>query len=86
MVQLSGLLASVPVFLVLISGYGLTGAAVALLISTALRLAFTVAAYPLFLRVPMPRVWIDRSDLVDLAGYRGAVRQTFARFGMGAAK
>jgi hypothetical protein len=46
----------------------------------------TIAAYPVFLRVPMPRVWIDRSDIVDLAGYRDALRQSFTRVLAGATK
>lgn len=86
LVQLTGLVLSVPVFLGLIPAWGLTGAAVALLISTSIRLLLTVAAYPLFLGVPIPRVWIGWSDVVDLAAYREAVWRSFTRFRLGEAK
>ncbi|MGC4083746.1 MAG: glycosyltransferase [Vicinamibacterales bacterium] len=83
LVQMSGLLLSVPIFVPLISFYGVTGAAVALVISTSIRLALTVAAYPLFLGLPIPRIWIGWSDVVDLAAYIGTVRELFPRFTQG---
>lgn len=86
LIQLSGLALSVPVFLTLVPIYGALGAAIALLTSTSMRLLLTVAAYPAFLQVPMPRVWIGPADLADLATYRGAFIRSFARARTGAAK
>jgi len=64
--QFLGLALSVPLFLVLVPSLGARGAALSLLASTAIRLALTIACYPLCLRAPLPQVWIDRADIAEL--------------------
>jgi O-antigen/teichoic acid export membrane protein len=66
--QLVGLVLSVPFFLVLVPASGPRGAAIALLVSVTIRLALVMACYPLWLRAPLPRLWINRTDLADLIG------------------
>lgn len=86
LIQVSTLAVSVPIFLVLVPAYGAWGAAAGLLTTTVIRLALTLAAYPVFLSVPAPRVWLGAADLADLAAYRGAARQFVSQFGAGGAK
>jgi O-antigen/teichoic acid export membrane protein len=64
--QFLGLALSVPLFLVLVPSLGARGAALSLLASTAIRLALTMACYPLCLRAPLPQVWIDKGDIAEL--------------------
>jgi len=66
MTQFIGLAVSVPIFLVLVPASGALGAAIALLVSTTIRLGLTMACYPLWLQAPLPRIWIDRTDVPDL--------------------
>jgi len=66
MTQFVGLALGVPLFLVLVPMWGALGAAMALLLSTVIRLVLTMACYPLWLHAPVPRIWIDRTDLPDL--------------------
>jgi O-antigen/teichoic acid export membrane protein len=54
---------TVPLLLFLIPRQGLTGAGIALLGSTAVRLLFILACYPMVLRVPPPSLLITRADL-----------------------
>lgn len=61
---------SVPLLLVLVPLYGLTGAGLALLISTALRLALVLLSYPLVLKVRVPRPWLTRDDLAAIISAR----------------
>ena len=70
LIQAAGVVMSLPLFFVLVPRFGVFGAASALLVSTLIRLALTLAAFPAFLRVPTPRVWIGARDVIDLAGYR----------------
>jgi hypothetical protein len=63
--QFVGLALGVPFFLVLVPASGAQGAAIALLASATIRLALVMACYPLWLRAPLPRIWIDRNDLSD---------------------
>ena len=86
LIQLASLVASVPLFLILVPAYGVNGAAFGLLAGTGLRLLLTVAAYPAFLQVPAPHLWIGRSDVADLAAYHGALRQSVARLRTGEAE
>jgi len=66
--QFVGLVLSVPFFVVLVPALGPRGAAMALLASATIRLVLVMACYPLWLRAPLPRIWIDRTDLPDLIG------------------
>lgn len=74
-----GLAGSVPLFLALVPRFGVTGAAVALLAGSLLRVAFTIAAYRPVLRVPAPRLWFGGDDRLDLARYGGALASSVAR-------
>jgi hypothetical protein len=80
-----GLALGVPFFLVLVPASGAQGAAIALLASATIRLALVMACYPLWLRAPLPRIWIDRTTLPTssvacrLCCARG--RQTWLRTG-----
>ena len=73
--QAIGLGLSVPLMLVLIPRYGITGAAISLLISTCFRFAFMYFSFPLVLKVPVPNLIPNRGDLDLLLG---AIRQTRA--------
>jgi O-antigen/teichoic acid export membrane protein len=86
MVQIGGLVLSVPLFLVLVPAFGAVGAAAALLASTAMRTALALAAYRVALGVGIPRVWIGLGDFTDLAAYRGALVSSFARLLPGVAR
>ena len=66
--QFVGLALCIPFFLVLVPAFGPRGAAMALLASATIRLALVMACYPLWLRAPLPRLWINRTDLADLIG------------------
>jgi enterobacterial common antigen flippase len=58
-----GLGLSVPLMLVLIPLYGLTGAGLALLGSTGARLLFILMCFPLVLKVSPPSLLITRQDI-----------------------
>ncbi len=60
--QVIGLLLTVPFMLVLIPRYGLSGAALALLCSSTCRLLIVIACYPLILKSPVPNLMIGPSD------------------------
>lgn len=70
-IQLTGVAVSVPMFLFFVPRLGLTGAALALLLSAGVRLILTLICYRAVLRA-RPRLWIDAADLADLAQYRTA--------------
>jgi O-antigen/teichoic acid export membrane protein len=62
--QACGLALSVPLMVVLIPRFGLVGAALALLISTSVRLILTVAGYRRLLRVPIPPLLASVDDVL----------------------
>jgi O-antigen/teichoic acid export membrane protein len=66
--QIFGLGLVVPLLLVLVPRYGPEGAALALLISTLIRLMFLLASFPLILKTRVPRLWPTRADLVSIVG------------------
>jgi len=74
--QFVGLALCIPFFLVLVPAWGPRGAAMALLASATIRLALVMACYPLWLRAPLPRIWIDRTDLADLVGRASSLLRT----------
>lgn len=65
--QTVGLLLAVPLMFAFIPRFGLSGAALALLVSTASRLALVLVCYPLVLKTPVPNMVVNRSDLAFLA-------------------
>jgi O-antigen/teichoic acid export membrane protein len=58
-----GLAAIVPLMLVMIPRFGLTGAAFSLLLSTTLRLLFVMGCFPVLLRVAPPNLVPTVADL-----------------------
>jgi O-antigen/teichoic acid export membrane protein len=65
--QVTGLLLVVPLMLILVPRYGIVGAGIALLISTTSRLLFVLVSFPLFLKIPIPRLFPNREDVLYLA-------------------
>jgi O-antigen/teichoic acid export membrane protein len=65
--QAIGLLLTVPLMLVLVPRFGIEGAALSLLLSTCARLAFVLASFSRFLRLPRPGLLPRRADLLFLS-------------------
>jgi len=61
-----GLGLAVLLLLVLVPRYGLEGAGIALLISTAARLGLVIVSFPLILKVPVPTPWPTKADFTTL--------------------
>ena len=66
--QIIGLALTVPLMLLLAPRYGLLGAGLALLLSTTTRFLLILFGYPVFLKLPVPRVVATRADIVFLFG------------------
>jgi O-antigen/teichoic acid export membrane protein len=64
--QGTGLALVLPLLLVLVPRYGLEGAGLALLGSSAVRLVFVLVSFPLILKVRIPRLLLGRNDLVAI--------------------
>jgi O-antigen/teichoic acid export membrane protein len=62
--QVTGLLLVVPLMLILVPRYGIVGAGVALLLSTASRFLFVLVSFPLFLKIRIPHLFPGREDLL----------------------
>jgi O-antigen/teichoic acid export membrane protein len=62
-IESASILLSVPLMILLIPTYGLEGAGLALLISTAFRMLLVLASYPLVLKVRPPSLIFNREDL-----------------------
>lgn len=60
--QIAAFLATFGLFFVFAPSFGLLGIALAMLVGAIVRLAFSVAAFPLLFRMPVRRVLFDRSD------------------------
>jgi O-antigen/teichoic acid export membrane protein len=60
--QVIGLLTTLPLLVVLVPRLGIVGAGLALLISTSVRLAFVLASFPLFLKMPIPDIFPKLED------------------------
>jgi O-antigen/teichoic acid export membrane protein len=60
--QAIGLALSVPLMLLLIPKFGITGAALSLLLSTTARLCFILIGFRVYLKVPVPDLLIKRED------------------------
>ena len=65
--QLTGLLLTVPLMVLLVPRYGIVGAGAALLLSTTSRFIFVLASFPLFLKMPIPHIFPKREDLIYMA-------------------
>ena len=65
--QVTGLSLTVPLILILVPRFGVTGAALALLLSTGVRLTFVLASFPIFLKMPAPNVLPNSEDLKFMA-------------------
>jgi O-antigen/teichoic acid export membrane protein len=65
--QVIGLVAVVPLMILLVPWIGIVGAGVALLISTTLRFIFIVACFPLLLKTRMPRLVPGWRDVTFMA-------------------
>ncbi len=61
--QAFGLSLTIPLMLLLIPRFGLTGAAVALLISTCARFTFVLVSFPVVLKLPVPDLLMRREDV-----------------------
>lgn len=66
-----GLSLSMPLLVLLVPKYGLTGAGLSLLISTTSRFVFAIANYPITLRVRPPRLRPRWSDFTSIVRRRG---------------
>jgi O-antigen/teichoic acid export membrane protein len=64
--QLCGLVITIPLMYFLLPRFGLIGAAIALLISTCLRLGLILLCFPYVLGHCIPRLWLTRNELADL--------------------
>jgi peptidoglycan/LPS O-acetylase OafA/YrhL/O-antigen/teichoic acid export membrane protein len=60
--QAAGLLLALPLLMLLIPRFGLTGAGVAILIATSARMVVILASFPLVLKVPVPSLVPSRAD------------------------
>lgn len=63
MLQAIGLALAIPLMLVLLPRFGLMGAAIALLLSTSARLAFSLLAFPAILRIAVPSLIPTAADI-----------------------
>ena len=61
--QAVGLAAGIPLRMVLIPNYGIVGAGIAILLSTAVRFVFILACFPIILKTRPPNLFINKSDL-----------------------
>lgn len=61
--QLTGLLLTIPLMLLLVPRFGILGAGLALLASTCARLSFVVFSFPVFLKLKIPRLVPAYEDL-----------------------
>jgi O-antigen/teichoic acid export membrane protein len=66
--QIIGLLLTIPFMLLLVPRFGIVGAAVALFLSTTIRLIFVLASFPLFLNMRVPQILPTWADVRFLAG------------------
>lgn len=79
LIQTVSVASSIPIFLVLVPAFGLVGAAVALLIASTIRLLITMVLYKPVLKVPVPRLWVDGTDIADLVHYQGTIVSSLGR-------
>jgi len=74
--QVTGLLLTVPLVVLLTPRFGIVGAGLALLISTTTRLLFVLLSFPIFLKMRIPGIvpkWSDISFMLGTISRRLAV-------------
>ena len=78
LLQVFGLLLSIPLVIVLTAKFSILGVGIALLIATTARLIFVLASFPLFLKLPVPAVLPRLSDARALSAFfnRRAAQRT----------
>jgi O-antigen/teichoic acid export membrane protein len=74
--QFAALALSVPLFLVLVPAAGPRGAAMAMVTVSIVRLGMVLASYRLWLGAPLPRIWLERTDLADIVGRVSSLLRT----------
>lgn len=74
--QFAALALSVPLFLVLVPAAGPRGAAIAMVTVSIVRLVMVLASYRLWLGAPLPRIWLQRTDLADIVGRVSSLLRT----------
>jgi O-antigen/teichoic acid export membrane protein len=77
--QIVGLLLTIPLMLLLAPRYGTLGAATALLLSTSIRFLLVLIGFPIFLKLPIPRIVASRSDFAFLAKSASALLRRLHR-------
>lgn len=82
--QVSGLVLAVPLLLWLIPRFGLTGAGLAILLTTIVRAIFIMASFPLVLGLPVPRIIPNAEEWVWFT--RRAMNIVQGKLGRGDAK
>ncbi|MEM6450986.1 MAG: oligosaccharide flippase family protein [Cyanobacteria bacterium P01_D01_bin.105] len=65
--QATGLMAGIPLRLILIPAYGYVGAGVAILLSSIIRFVLIIACFPILLKCRVPNLLITKADIVYLA-------------------
>ena len=65
--QATGLIAGVPLRLILIPAYGYVGAGIAILLSTIIRFVFILACFPILLKCRVPNLLMTKDDVSYLA-------------------
>jgi len=76
--QVIGLSLTVPLMLLLIPRYGITGAALALLLSTCARFTFVLLSFPVYLHLPVPNLLIRWNDIRSIAHHVSRTLPGFA--------
>ncbi len=61
--QATGLVAGIPLRLILIPAYGFVGAGIAILLSTIIRFIFILACFPIFLKCKVPNLLVTKADI-----------------------
>lgn len=57
---------NLPLLALFIPQFGLIGAALSLIITSLVRLIFTMVSFPQVLKVPAPRLWLNYADIKDI--------------------
>ncbi len=71
--QVSGLILAVPLLMWLVPRFGLTGAGIAILLTTTARAIFILASFPIVLKRPIPRLLFNAEDWIWLGSQVAAL-------------
>jgi O-antigen/teichoic acid export membrane protein len=66
LLQLCGLVITIPLMFVLLPRFGLVGAALSITASTCVRLVLMLLSFPMLLGYPAPRLWLTGPELMSL--------------------